>query len=183
MTCSVCEKPVLAKGLCSKHYTRLRNHGSHDVVLSPRGEAQRFIADVRPQDECIPWPFKAVYGSGYGAVTFGGKLTGAHRAVCEINNGPPPSRSHEASHACGNKACVNPAHLRWATPKQNAADKIAHGTETVGESNGRAKLTADDVAQIRRIGRAETQETIAHRFGVSRRAVGMILNNQTWKAA
>jgi hypothetical protein len=182
MTCSLCEKPVLAKGLCSKHYTRLRNHGSPDVVLSPRGEAQRFISELRPQAECVPWPFKATYGSGYGAVTFGGKLTGAHRAVCEINHGPPPSPKHEAAHSCGNKACVNPAHLRWATPKENAADKAFHGTAPIGEANGCAKLTTQQVAQIRNLKGTATQTAIAQRFGVSRRAIGMIFSNQTWKA-
>jgi hypothetical protein len=183
MTCSECDKPVLAKGLCKKHYTRLRNHGSVDTVLSPRGQAQAFLASAKPVADCILWPFKSRYASGYGVVSFNGKTTGAHRASCELHNGPPPSEGHEAAHSCGNKLCVNPAHLRWATPSENAADKELHGTSPAGERNGCAKLTAEKAAEIRRLRGSTTQEEIARRFGVSRRAVGMILNNQTWKAA
>lgn len=183
MKCSECEKPVLAKGLCSKHYTRLRNHGSTKVVLSPRGQAQEFLAKVKAGPECIIWPFKSRYASGYGVVSLNGKTTGAHRASCKLHNGPAPSERHEAAHSCGNRLCVNPAHLRWATPAENAADKEIHGTSPVGERNGCAKLTSEKAAEIRRLRGTTTQEKIAQQFGVSRRAVGMILNNQTWKTA
>jgi hypothetical protein len=183
MTCSICDKPVLARGLCSMHYTRLRNHGSPDVVLSPRNEAQKFLASLVATSECVIWPFKSAYRSGYGAVTFGGKLTGAHRAVCQIHHGPPPSPNSHAAHACGVKLCVNPAHIRWASPQENEADKVKAGTAPIGEANGCAKLTSLQVAQIRKSKGAATQEALASQFGVSRRAIGMILNNETWKAA
>lgn len=183
MTCNYCKKPVLARGLCSKHYTRLRNYGSPFIVKSPRGQAQAFIRSVRQQESCIIWPFKARYKSGYGAVFFNGGLTGAHRAVCHIHNGPPPTEKHHASHHCGNKLCVNPAHIRWATPVENEADKVLHGTAPIGEANGCAKLTSEQVAEIRALGGRASQEKIARRFGVSRRTIGNILNEKTWKAA
>lgn len=183
MNCAYCNKPVLARGMCSKHYTRQRSHGSPHVLLSPRGAAQAFIASVRPQESCITWPFKAKYKGGYGAVFYEGKLTGAHRAVCHIHHGNPPTERHHAAHQCGNRLCVNPAHLRWATPKENEADKIGHGKAPHGEANGCAKLTAEQVCEIRKLKGTDTQTAIAKKFGVSRRTVGAVLNNETWKAA
>lgn len=180
MTCSLCEKPVLALGFCSKHYTRAKNHGSPHVVKSPRGKAQAFIRSVPETDECVSWPFRSHYSNGYGAVTFNGSLTGAHRAVCEIYHGPP-GEGKEAAHSCGSRSCVNPRHIRWATPSENAADKHEHGTANNGEANPRAKLTWENVRAIRALGGKVTQEKIAALYGVSRRAVGMILQGTTWK--
>lgn len=52
----------------------------------------------------------------------------AHRLMCVFVNGDCPPDKNEAAHSCGNRKCVNPAHLRWATYEENGADKIIHGT-------------------------------------------------------
>src|SRR5262245_4498725 len=39
--------------------------------------------------------------------------------------------------------------LQWGTSKQNAADKVVHGTLALGARHGSAKLTAEDVQSIR----------------------------------
>jgi len=53
----------------------------------------------------------------------------AHRLLCALFQGPEPPpipqpggklTRYEVSHTCGNSACLNPEHLRWATPQQNA---------------------------------------------------------------
>lgn len=48
----------------------------------------------------------------------------AHRLLCALYHGPPPQGT-EVSHICGNTACLNPHHMRWATHKHNAADATA----------------------------------------------------------
>jgi len=55
----------------------------------------------------------------------------------------------------------------------------AKGRRVSGERHGMAKLTADQVKQIR--GSMETQETMAVRLGVSRQLIGHIRNNKRWK--
>src|SRR5262245_64678932 len=47
------------------------------------------------------------------------------RLICKEYHGPPPTPMHQAAHKppCNNTLCINPEHLYWATPSQNAADK------------------------------------------------------------
>ena len=85
-------------------------------------------------DDCILWPFDTF--QGYPAVPVAGKSgrtkVWGHRYVCEKANGPPPrqrSRMNHAAHDCGVKHCLNPRHLRWATPTDNAQDKVRHKAE------------------------------------------------------
>jgi HNH endonuclease len=57
--------------------------------------------------------------NGYGWVRFRGKRQAAHRVSYEITFGESPG-SVEVDHRCINPSCVNPAHLRRATRKQNS---------------------------------------------------------------
>lgn len=181
MTCLYCEKPILAKKMCSKHYTRFKNHGSPFTVKSPRGEAQKFIKNIPETDNCIIWPFKAHYKNGYGSVLLNGKLTGAHRAACIIYHGPPPTEQHQAAHLCGDKKCVNPRHIRWATASENAQDKIIHGTDSIGEKNPMAKLKASDVVKIKMAKGKTSSETLADIFHCSPRLIRLIWNGEVWR--
>ena len=93
---------------------------------------EQFIADalLASTDDCIMWPFAVRKSSGYGAhcsVRSGVKKNhDVHRYVCERAHGPS-LENHQAAHRCGNKLCVNPQHLYWASPKENAGDSMKHG--------------------------------------------------------
>lgn len=72
--------------------------------------------------------------------------------------------------------------LRWDTPKSNAADRETHGRTARSERNGSAKLTSDEVRDIREcISKGETQRLLADRYGVSQSTVWRAVHTH-WKA-
>lgn len=143
------------------------------------GAAKQWIQDALASDtdECILWPY-ALLRNGYGQANHFGKAARVHRLVCISAHGHAPTEKHEAAHNCGNRACANPRHIRWATPKQNHADQILHGTTNRGSRNGHAKLTAGIVAAAR----ASTLSIaeLARRHGVSNATMADAVRRRTW---
>jgi hypothetical protein len=121
---------------------------------------------------------------GYPAVNLkrgGSKKTAyVHQLVAEAFIGPcPPGK--QVAHRDGNGKRCRLSNLRYATPKENDADKIGHGTRPRGEKNGHAKLTKRDVKAIRvRCGRRESQRSIATDFDVSQSVVSRINTGASW---
>lgn len=127
---------------------------------------------------CLSWPYAKT--GGYGQISIDGVRLYVHRLVCEHVHGPAPTPEHEAAHSCGNRACANPRHLSWKTPKENHADKLVHGTLPLGSRHHNAKLTEADVRAIRSIGKSKKQSEIAKQFGVHHSNVSLILTGKGW---
>lgn len=132
-------------------------------------------------DECLIWPFFRKE-TGYGAFGHLGRVLSAHRFMCGLANGPPPTPTHEAAHECGNGnlGCCNPKHLSWKTPHENRLDRTKHGRGG-RRCPGRAKLTATQVDEIRSLLGKETHAAIAKRFGITRGYVYSIKAGLTWR--
>jgi hypothetical protein len=116
--------------------------------------------------------------TGYGYFREDGRNIYAHRFVCERAHGVAPTSSHQATHRCGLRACVNKKHLRWATRLQNKHDELEHGTRACGSKHGMAKLTIKEVIAIR--SSRKTQILLSEQFGISRAQVGRIKNGKRW---
>ena len=82
---------------------------------------ERFLATNPDADQCWPWP-GFVTSKGYGSVQFytGGKryATTAHRFMYILLIGAI-GEGLEVDHQCTNHNCVNPNHMRPATPREN----------------------------------------------------------------
>lgn len=130
-------------------------------------------------DACLEWPFSRT-SIGYGQLAIEGKNVKAHRAVCTIAHGQPPTKKHHAAHNCGNRGCVNPQHLRWATAKQNGVDRVRHGTSCRGERSGKAKLSASDVRTIRNRHGTVTLKALAAEYGIHPNYINQIVNREVW---
>ncbi len=52
-----------------------------------------------------------------------------HRLVLMAHVGLPPSPTHQAAHWNGRRADNRLDNLRWATPRENSADKLRHAAE------------------------------------------------------
>lgn len=134
-------------------------------------------------DDCVIWPLsKKGGGRGralYGAVKIDGKQKSAHRYMCILTNGEPPTKKHEAAHSCHNPACINPRHLRWATRLENEADKNIRGTRPKGECHKNTHLCDDDIRSIRNDQRP--QREIAKDYRVAQSQISAIKRRATWK--
>lgn len=153
------------------------------MTRAKRGEAQAFIAQALASntDECIIWPYAlSTHGYAYAGQCNGDAPGLVSRRVCASKHGPCPPK-HEAAHSCRTPACINPNHLSWKTPKENTADRKLHGTENIGERNGRSKLTLADVAKIREAKGKKYLAVLAKEFGISRAQVSLILSGKSWK--
>lgn len=167
-----------ARGLCPLHYKR-KTAGS-DMDAPPRSlnfTQPTFEGLLRQQtDECVLWPH-AVSKQGYGVTTYNGKRASVHVLALELTVGPRPTPQHDAMHACRNRHCMNPKHLRWGTRSENSLDRHRDGT------CWQAKLTPDQVVAIRYLAdrRLVPQAQLAATFGVCLNTIEQIKARSIWK--
>lgn len=70
--------------------------------------------------------------------------------------------------------------LRYASRKENHADKLIHGTDASGERHPGAKLSWPKVRTIGKAAKIMPQKMIAQIYAVSPMAVSRIVNNKAW---
>lgn len=104
-----------------------------------------------------------------------------HRLVLEAFTGQCPD-GMECCHNDGNPKNNCVLNLRWDTRKANGRDASEHGALVHGESHWAAKLTEDDVREIRHLHKTGVNMTrLARMFGVGRYPIRAILAGKTWK--
>lgn len=184
-----CFRRVFGREWCSAHYNRWLQTGNPGNLLirrySKKNEIANWIADVALRhnlDDCLIWPFGR-HGNGYGSLVVAGRKVEAHRYICEVTIGPAANKDHQAAHSCGkgHLGCVAPNHLRWATPAENAADRVAHGNQVAGERHPRSKLTEDQAIKIATTVGPSDAVRAAKEFGVDRSTIDRIRNRTSWK--
>lgn len=113
-----CKKVVHSGGLCSMHRWRMHTHGDLDTCTTNRyiPMLDRFWMKVVKTPTC--WNWEGGGRGGYGIFTSDTKTHLAHRLAYELLVGPIPD-GKVLDHKCRNTLCVNPAHLRPVTRKQN----------------------------------------------------------------
>lgn len=128
-----------------------------------------------------PRILKPSKNEGYWRVSLGGKCYLVHTLVLRAFVGPAP-KGYEAAHLDGDRANARLNNLKWVTRKENHAHKWIHGTQQAGEQGTAAKLTTNDVLQIRELrSQGAKLMELAIRFGVSEVGISQIVNRKTWK--
>lgn len=183
--CQVCDAPVWAtpsmraKGrgkFCSQRCAGFARSFSPDLHFWPK------VDQSGGPDACWPW-LGGFDSDGYGLC---GSANGrAHKVAWVIANNCPIPEGAVIRHLCpggGNRWCCNPRHVTDGTPKQNTADAIAAGRHAHGERVNTAKLTADQVREIRRRRAAgELLADLGHEFGINQSTVSQIAHRRSWR--
>ncbi len=106
-----------------------------------------------------------------------------HCLVLEVFVGPRPDAKSEACHENGNPGDNRLENLRWDSRKSNAEDMVKHGRSPKGVRHGMARLTEDDVREIRRIisQKEMSQSALAKKLRVPQGHISVIVNRKSWK--
>ncbi|HEY4658038.1 MAG TPA: HNH endonuclease [Gemmatimonadaceae bacterium] len=140
---------------------------------------QRFT--VTP--ECWIWNGAPRNQSGYGGFLIDGKQWLAHRVAWRLYKGEIPA-GKQVLHRCDNRRCVRPDHLFIGTNADNVRDRDAkdRGAKLAGEKNGEAKLTAQQVGEIRRrLAKGASQSALGREYGVHNSTIHLIHRRKKWK--
>ena len=111
------------------------------------GIIARFWPKVDKTDTCWLWTASRMSG-GYGAFSWGGRTSGAHRFAYEAFVGGIPE-GLEIDHTCHEPRCVNPEHLKATTKTQNQQNR--KGATVASKSGIRGVIPASGSTWIARV--------------------------------
>lgn len=144
--------------------------------------------NINPVTGC--WEWIGTKRNGYGRTMTGSRKDGtrksisAHRLSYQLFKGDIPP-GHEICHKCDNRCCINPDHLFAGTRQDNVDDREQKGRNVVsrGESNGMARLTADDVCAARneRAINGTSYQALANKYGVAKKTIMEAVKGTSWK--
>lgn len=142
-----------------------------------------------PTIDCVVWP-RGKHKNGYGRIKIGSDNIEvlAHRLSYFLYFGFLRP-DYEVMHHCDNPSCVNPLHLSMGTPVENQAHAKERGRKPLGSKVGTAKLTEEQVLEIRRIYKPGIPyhpsptgaRELAKKYGCGRSAILKVITREWWK--
>lgn len=166
-----------------------------------REQIERFLSKVTisSDDDCWIWT-GSVNEHGYGGIRINYQLFKAARVAYALHYKRDPESLH-VCHRCDNPPCCNPHHLFLGTVKQNSDDSVKKGRSKIlykygdlnparlypekhirGEATYNAKLTSDQVREIRRrAGNGESRVAMAAEYGIHVCHLTDIIYRRKWR--
>lgn len=160
-----------------------------------------FLGRLKKIDDsgCIEWQGN-INSFGYGVMSVfregKRKIVGVHRYAWERVHGKIPDGLC-ACHRCDNPKCVNTDHIFIGTRYDNNHDRslkkrsgkrfftdeerYKYSCINRGEGNNSAKLTEEQVVQIKSLRGKYTRKEIARQFNVSLSCIKDIFGGKTWR--
>lgn len=154
----------------------------HGYAVSSLGRVMRSGGGAGTRAGLVLKEQKDAHGYPMYALWINGKRHGkkAHALVALAFLGPMPT-GMEVAHNDGDRANPRLSNIRYATRKENHADKRRHGTHICGSKVPWSRLREGDVPVIRLM-RASglTVQAIADKYNVHRETIGMLLRGKSW---
>lgn len=163
------------EGYQASNYGRIR---SKDRVIKLIRKGNRVVRHLKgrilkPAPHSIEHPYPYFQAGA-------GRTLGVHQAVALAFHGKKPLGCY-ACHKDGNPENNYKENIYWGTPKQNQQDRFSHGRGGCGEQHSQAKLTEDDVRDIRRrLAMGEKQKDIGAIYGITQSSVSFVKSNRNW---
>lgn len=104
------------------------------ITIPADFDEDRFWSWADRSGDCWLWQH-STDAKGYGSYRVDGKLRRAPRIAYTLAYGPIPD-GMIVMHTCDTPACINPAHLRIGTEKENTADMFAKGRDRIWNHRG-----------------------------------------------
>lgn len=171
--CPTCGRDGFASATgVSHHHAMAHGESLVEIRFWPK-------VDVGDEDECWVWR-GSVKETGYGLFQQDGEALRAHRVAYELVFEDPGEK--HVLHHCDNPSCVNPGHLYLGTHQDNMQDMVQRDRIPRGERAGNAKLTKDEVREIRQRYDEEDilQKELADEFDISTTNVSSIITGKWW---
>lgn len=147
---------------------------------SPEDRFWAKVAIAGP-DECWPWTGARRRG-GYGQFQWremANRPLIASRVAFYLDQGYWPTA---VRHRCDNPPCCNPAHLQAGSHAENMNDAVVRNRVAHGRRLPHARLTEDQVREIRRMSlEGASQAEIGRVLEIPSRTVGFVVTGRTWR--
>ena len=167
-------------GLCQYHTARERLTGSptgkrtlRESGMSEEEHAAWILSQCAPDGSgCMIWPHGTT-GSGYAASNRDGNCVLARYIVAD-HELPPRPEGAKLHNSCGNKLCLSPEHLRWATQSEICTERSTR--------RGRGPFLKEEQIVEMRERRAKRVDvhTLARDYGITAGAVYNICAGKVW---
>lgn len=170
-------------GFCQKHYLRWKRHGdpNYTTRITPGTPLKdrllgRWEERPGPLDTpCWEWTGRRS-PDGYGMLKYEGWNQGTHRLMYRVEVGDIPA-GMSILHRCDNPPCINPAHLRPGTQRDNVQDM-----HEKGRGRARRGLSDSQVRQIRSLVRGGMKQSeVVKIMGVDSGTVSRIVNRVLYR--
>lgn len=147
-------------------------------------DIHRFWSKVNISDDpdaCWEWQ-AGISEKGYGKFHMGNTMCRAHRISYILNYGSIPDDLN-VLHQCDNRKCVNPNHLFLGTQSDNIRDMQQKNRTVSGEKSPTAKLTSEQVIEIRKryANGGISQKALAKEYGMGQATISLIISRKRWK--
>lgn len=139
----------------------------------------KLIRQTKEVGDCQIW--KGYTRNKLPAARINGNLQYLHQAFYEYINNTTLTSDDRIMHSCGNSCCLNPDHLICGNTFDHAQLKIERQQHAFGSKHGLAKLTEEDVRDIRDMSNTHTTKEIAQIFDLSVGHTSAIIRKIYWK--